>query len=248
MIQVPIRTNIGFAAVRIAVPGVLRPSDAVAGPGGFTLKPLPDYLTRGIAGTEVDYSPLAFPNFTAPDDLRALRSPRIGDEIHAAGQADVNDTFVQILDTIGLSVRKGFDWQVFDESTLAGLRRAVPSSTRSSTSVGHDERDRQRMARVAGIRSLQLRLGPQRRQHQVPGRYRTRRPSRLRQHDGRLRESTASDENSYVLHFEPGQHRRWRACGISRCTTTRCCSLPTRLTGSRSATPPTASPPMLTDR
>ena len=40
--------------------------------------------------------------------------------------ADVDDTFVQILATIGLSVRKGFDWEGLDESTLAGLRRAAP--------------------------------------------------------------------------------------------------------------------------
>jgi len=40
--------------------------------------------------------------------------------------ADVNDTFVQALATIGLSVGKGFAWQSIDESVLAGLRRAAP--------------------------------------------------------------------------------------------------------------------------
>ena len=40
--------------------------------------------------------------------------------------ADVNDTLVSTLGTIGLSVRKGFDWQSLDDSTIAGLRRAAP--------------------------------------------------------------------------------------------------------------------------
>jgi hypothetical protein len=41
---------------------------------------------------------------------------------------------VQTLGTIGLSVRKGFDWQSLDESTLAGVRRRW--SRRSRTSAG----------------------------------------------------------------------------------------------------------------
>ena len=33
---------------------------------------------------------------------------------------------MQNLGTIGLSVRRGFDWRALEDSTLAGLRRAAP--------------------------------------------------------------------------------------------------------------------------
>ncbi len=126
MIQVPMRTNIGFAAVRIAVAGSDDVANAVEAQRGFTLRPLPDYLTRGILGAEADYSPLAFPKLTAPKDL--VLFDRVGSAMKymLPVNADVNDTFVQILGTIGLSVRKGFDWKALDEPTLAGLRRAAP--------------------------------------------------------------------------------------------------------------------------
>jgi hypothetical protein len=41
-------------------------------------------------------------------------------------ELDVNDTFVQALTGIGLSVANGFDWQRLDEPTRAGLARAAP--------------------------------------------------------------------------------------------------------------------------
>ena len=50
--------------------------------------------------------------------------------------ADVNDTFVHALATIGLSHRDGFAWQSLPEAVLAGLRRAGPVVDGSSTSAG----------------------------------------------------------------------------------------------------------------
>jgi hypothetical protein len=126
MIQVNFRTNIGFVAMRIAVHGASDLPGALQGQEGFTVRPLPDYLCDGIAGAQTDYSPIPFPELSAPEDL--VHFDRLGSAMRymLPTHADVNDTFVQTLGTIGLSVRKGFDWQSLDEATLAGLRRAVP--------------------------------------------------------------------------------------------------------------------------
>ena len=79
-----------------------------------------------IAVHGVDYSPIPFPDLTAPEEL--IHFDRLGSAMRymLPTHADVNDTFVQTLGTIGLSVRKGFDWRSLDDSTLAGLRRAAP--------------------------------------------------------------------------------------------------------------------------
>ena len=126
MIQVKFRTNIGFAAVRIAVAGSADLPGAVRAQQGFVVRLLPEYMKHGIAGAEVDYSPIPFPELTAPDDLALF--DRLGSAMKymLPVSADVNDTFVQVLATIGLSVRNGFDWQSLDGSTVAGLRRAAP--------------------------------------------------------------------------------------------------------------------------
>jgi hypothetical protein len=126
MIQVKFRTNIGFAAVRIAVTGSADLPEAVQAQQGFTVRPLPDYLQHGIAGAADDYSPIPFPELTAPEDLVIF--DRLGSAMKymLPVAADVSDTFVQALATIGLSVRNGFDWRALDESKLAGLRRAAP--------------------------------------------------------------------------------------------------------------------------
>lgn len=126
MIHVSLRTNIGFVGLRTAVhdaddlPGALQAQE------GFTVRPLPDYLRDGINGAETDYTPIHFPALTAPDEL--IHFDRIGAAMKymLPAHADVNDTFVQTLGTIGLSVRRGFDWRRLDEPTLAGLRRAAP--------------------------------------------------------------------------------------------------------------------------
>ena len=126
MMQVSFRTNIGFVGLRIAVTGADDLAGALEAQKGFTIRPLPDYLRDGIAGAEADYSPIPFPALTAPEDL--VHFDRLGAAMNymLPAHADVNDTFVQTLGTIGLSVRKGFDWRNLDESTLAGLRRAAP--------------------------------------------------------------------------------------------------------------------------
>ncbi len=126
MIQVKFGAKMGFAAVRIAVHGADDLEGALQAQQGFTVRPLPDYLRDGIAGAQTDYSPIAFPSLSAPAEL--IHFDRIGAAMRYTlpAHADVNDTFVRTLGTIGLSVRKGFDWQSLDESTLAGLRRAMP--------------------------------------------------------------------------------------------------------------------------
>ena len=137
-------------------------------------------------------APLRSPN--SPHRRTWCHFDRLGSAMRymLPAHADVNDTFVQTLGTIGLSVRKGFDWQVVGRVD-AGRSAACGTGDRADhrRALAHDERNGQRMARLAGIRAVQLRLGTQRRQHQVPGRHRTRRPSRLRQHHRRRRESTA---------------------------------------------------------
>lgn len=136
MIQVSFRTNIGFVALRIAVISADDLAGALQAQEGFTIRPLPDYLRDGITRAEPDYSPIPFPALTAPKEL--IHFDRLGAAMKymLPTHADVNDTFVQTLGTIGLSVRKGFDWQGLDKSTLDGLRRAAPWSSRSPTSGG----------------------------------------------------------------------------------------------------------------
>jgi hypothetical protein len=66
--------------------------------------------------------------------------------------ADVNDLRTNSR-TIGLNVRKGFDWQSLDEATLAGLlvRSSISSVTPSSTSA--DRRGRFCIARAGWARN-----------------------------------------------------------------------------------------------
>jgi hypothetical protein len=101
-------------------------AEAVRTQQGFALQPLDDYLRQGIVGQQPEYSPVAYAELTAPDELVLFDRIGVALKYMLSPDADVNDTFVQNLGTIGLSVRKGFDWQSLDEATLAGLRRAVP--------------------------------------------------------------------------------------------------------------------------
>jgi hypothetical protein len=125
MIQVKFRTKIGFAAVRIAVTGSADLPEAVQAQQGFTVRPLPDYLQHGIAGAADNYSPIPFPELSAPEDLVIF--DRLGSAMRymLPVAADVNDTFVQVLATIRLSVRNGFDWRAGRVQTgRAAPRRA----------------------------------------------------------------------------------------------------------------------------
>jgi hypothetical protein len=126
MIQVSYRTKVGFAAVRIGVTGSADLAGAVREQQGFKMAPLRQYLEAGITDDSVDYGPMRFPELTAPPELALF--DRIGAAMRymLPTALDVNDTFVQALASIGLSVGNGFAWQSLEESTLAGLRRAVP--------------------------------------------------------------------------------------------------------------------------
>jgi hypothetical protein len=126
MVEVRSRTTVGFVDVRIGVTGSADLDGAVQAQQGFHVVPLHRYLTDGIADAPVDYGPIVFPDLNAPDDL--VLFDRIGAALHymLPVSADTNDTFIQALATIGLSVGRGFDWQALDEPTMAGLRRAVP--------------------------------------------------------------------------------------------------------------------------
>ena len=124
--QVPSRTNLGFVALRVAVQGEGDLAGAVEAQAGFHLVPLRRYLREGIAGDKPSFGPLNVPPLTAPDDLRLFDLLGAAMKHMLSVAADVNDTFVQALATIGLSVARGFEWQSLDESTLAGLRRAAP--------------------------------------------------------------------------------------------------------------------------
>jgi hypothetical protein len=50
--------------------------------------------------------------------------------VHTPLPLDANDTFVQALARIWLSVRKGLNWQSLDESTKAELLRTIPDIER----------------------------------------------------------------------------------------------------------------------
>ena len=113
---------------------------------------------------------------------------------------------MQTLGTIGLSVRKGFDWQSLDESTLAGLRRAAPMIEQIA-----DERWRTMSETVNGWRgslasgrcSYDWALNAANTKNQVG----------TEVADQVVYVNTAVDADnqplngdySYVLHFEPGQ-------------------------------------------
>ena len=120
------RTNVGFIGIRIAVTGSADLPNAVLEQEGFRLVPLHDYFVDGITMDEVDFGPIPFPELSAPEELALF--DRVGAALHymLPASADVNDTFVHALATIGLSHRDGFAWQSLPEAVLAGLRRAGP--------------------------------------------------------------------------------------------------------------------------
>ena len=105
------RTNVGFIGIRIAVTGSADLPNAVLEQEGFRLVPLHDYFVDGITMDEVDFGPIPFPELSAPEEL-ALFDP-VGAALHymLPASADINDTFVHALATIGLSHRDGFAWQ-----------------------------------------------------------------------------------------------------------------------------------------
>jgi hypothetical protein len=120
--------------------------------------------------------------------------------------ADVNDTFVQNLATIGLSVRKGFEWCALDESTLAGLRRAAPMIEKIA-----DERWQSMSDTVNGWRGS---LASGRCSHDwALNAANTKNQVGTEVADQVVYVNTAIDSddqplvgtNTYVLHFEPGQ-------------------------------------------
>jgi hypothetical protein len=126
MIEVKSRTNLGFAAVRVGVQGETDLPGALTAQGGFHMVPLHRYLIDGVADDTVNFGPMDLSTLTAPDDLHLFDLLGAALTCMLPVDADVNDTFVQALATIGLSVGRGFEWQSLDESVLAGLRRAVP--------------------------------------------------------------------------------------------------------------------------
>ena len=191
MIQVRSRTTLGFAAVRVGVHGTSDLAGALVAQAGFHMVPLHRYLVDGVASDSVSFGPIDLPALTAPDDLELFDLLGAALQYMFPVDADVTDTFVQALATIGLSVGRGFEGQSLDESVLAGLRRAAPMVDRII-----DERWATMSEMVIGWRGslasgrLQLRLVAQRRQHQEPGRHRARRSGRVRQHPSRRRRPT----------------------------------------------------------
>ena len=113
---------------------------------------------------------------------------------------------MQNLGTIGLSVRRGFDWRALEDSTLAGLRRAAPVVEQMV-----DERCRSMSETVNGSRgslasgrcSYDWALNAANTKNQVG----------TEVADQVVYVNTAVDAddqplngaNNYVLHFEPGQ-------------------------------------------
>ena len=153
----------------------------------------------------MDYGPIQFPSLSVPDDLALFARLGAAMRYMLPVSADVNDTFVQALGTLGLSVGNGFAWQGLDESVLAGLRRAARGRPDHRPAMGDDERDRQRLAWFSGERALQQLLGPERGEHQDQV------GTELADQVGYLNCRVDADgeplhgRRDYVLHFEPGQ-------------------------------------------
>ncbi|MER6190109.1 DUF1254 domain-containing protein [Streptomyces cyaneofuscatus] len=124
--RIPLRTVCGEAAVRIQVNGEADLPAAVHELRGFRVMPLRDYLDYGLALDAENYDPLPFADLSAPTELEMF------DRLGAAMQyllptsLDTEDTFIQSLAAIGLSVGRGFAWQDLDPSVRAGLVRAAP--------------------------------------------------------------------------------------------------------------------------
>jgi hypothetical protein len=113
--------------VRIAVTGSADLPNAIHEQRGSKVAPLRVYLEHGIAGEDaVDYGPIPFAELSAPPELALFDRLGAAMRYMLPVELDVNDTFVQALAGIGLSVGNGFDWQGLDESTKAGLARAAP--------------------------------------------------------------------------------------------------------------------------
>ncbi len=146
------------------------------------------------------------PALTAPDDLALFDLLGAALTCMLPVDADVTDTFVQALATIGLSVGRGFEWQSLDESVLAGLRRAAPMveriiderwSTMSETVNGW------RGSLASGRCSYDWSLNAANTKNQVG----TELADQVVYVNTRVDadDQPLTGANEYVLHFEPGQ-------------------------------------------
>jgi hypothetical protein len=242
MIQVKARTNLCFAAVRVGVNGSADLPGALAAQAGFHVVPLHRYLIDGIANDTVGYGPINFPALSAPKDLELF--DMLGAAMHymLPVDADVADTFVQGLATIGLSVGRGFDWQSLDESVHAGLRRAAPMveriiderwSTMSETVNGW------RGSLASGRCSYDWSLNAANAKNQIG----TELSDQVVYVNTRVdaNDQPLDGANGYVLHFEPGQTPPVAGMWNLAMYDDTMLFIPTTSTGSRSAAPPTVS-------
>ena len=206
MIQVSFRTNIGFVALRIAVNSADDLAGALQAQEGFTIRPLPDYLRDGITRAEPDYSPIPFPALTAPKELDPLRPPGGSDEVHAAHprrrQRHLRPDARHHRTQRPQGLRLAGTGQVH-----AG--RVAPRRTRGRAdrrrAVENHQRDGQRLARFAGLGSLQFRLGTERRQHQNQVGTEVADQVVYVNTAVDVDDQTLDGANDYVVYFEPGQ-------------------------------------------
>jgi hypothetical protein len=125
MTQLKSRTKIGVAAVRILANGAADLPQAVEAQKGFHEMPLSAYLRYGLAYKRPAERPsLAAYESKAPKDIRFFDELGYWMGKLLPASADANDQLV-VSFQIGLSVGKGFEWQILDEPTKRGLARAA---------------------------------------------------------------------------------------------------------------------------
>ncbi len=126
MEQIKVNTNQAIIALRIAVNGDKDLLAAVKEQQSFHLLPYSVFQKQGLNYT-IPKMELQKYIFTpkAPENLRYFEQLGFGMQLYLSRNADFSDPFVMLFHQIGLSAKRGFDWQSLDEPTKRGLARAI---------------------------------------------------------------------------------------------------------------------------
>lgn len=126
MTQVKSRTKLGVVAVRILANGAEDLPKAVEAQKGFVSMPLSAYLRNGLAYKRPAERPMIETyESRAPEEIRYFDDLGYWLSKMLPVSADSNDSLLASFHQIGLSVGKGFEWQMLDEPTKRGLVRAA---------------------------------------------------------------------------------------------------------------------------
>ena len=114
MIRVRTRTKFGAVAVRIFVNGEADLPNAIEAQKGFHLMPLSAYLREGLGYQRPQAAALSPYTTEAPEALRFFDELGHWMGLFLPKSADLDDAVVATSHLIGLSVAKGFAWQLLD--------------------------------------------------------------------------------------------------------------------------------------